>query len=1099
MNQIYNLKYSARNNIKYLLFLILVINPFIISFLYDELYISKFNSANITLKIKGIGNHKIFYEFYNTNSYPNEVKINGIKQDNVNASYYFDKSDNFIELYWDHNNIKGNCMFRGCNDIYEIKFLNFDTSKVTSMGLMFYHYTLLTSLDLSKFDTSNVEDISYMFSHCLLLTSLNLSNFDTSKVTNMDDMFDGCSNLNYINLQNFGEIKLNQWRHIFDNVPINFFVCGNESSLNSQFKYQITGCYTIDCSDDWPQKQKKIIYGTKTCIDSCQNEALHNYEYNGQCYENCSRGYETYNNIKYCKCELEKCRICTPVALKLNLCNKCNDNYYPKENDDLNYGDYIECYNETIGYYLDQINSIFKKCYNTCYTCEIEGNFENHNCLICNKDTPYGINISNYFNCYIKCQYYYYFDNKNYRCTLDKSCPVEYPILIDELECIKNDIKHIQYNITKIGKNDTLILQEDDEIKYYDLILNITETIFTSYNYDTSKIDEGGNEIINIDKINIAFRTTQTSKNDTNKNLTKIDLGECETLLRNHYNISEFLYIKQIEVEQEGMKIKKIEYEVYSKLSQSKLTKLDLSICNNTKIIISVPIIITEDLDKLNISSGYYNDVCYVTLSDSGTDITLKDRKEGYKTGNKIICQDECDFSGYNYDAQEAICSCNVKELSSSFSKMKINKGKIYEKFIDINTIANIKIIICYKVLFTIKGLIYNIPFYSIIIMIIFHFLTIFIFYYIQIKLIKNKIQDIVFGINNWNLVKVFEKEKRKLEKDNYKNKKMSKILPTEKDINLNNIQTQKINIKFKKTKKFIIKLPTPLDYYFLDKILNKKNPPIKTKKELKQNNNNIIIKNSSSNQIINDKSTNNKEIVLKVKEIMFYNDEEMNNLSYKLALKFDKRTFCSYYLSLIRTKHVLIFSFYYNKKDYNSQIIKINLFFVGFITDLFINALFFNDDTMHKIYEEEGDFNFLYQLPQIIYSTLISLVINNLIQMLALSEGNILDFKKNKNKKNLNKRVDKLNNILRIKFILYFIICIILLIFFWYYLSMFCAVYRNTQNHLIKDTLISFGLSIIYPFGIYLLPGIFRIPSLSNSDNKRNCMYNLSLILQML
>ena len=74
---------------------------------------------------------------------------------------------------------------------------------------------------------------------------------------------------------------INQWRHIFDNVPINFFVCGNESSLNSQFKYQITGCYTIDCSDDWPQKQKKIIYGTKTCIDSCQNEALHNYEYNG--------------------------------------------------------------------------------------------------------------------------------------------------------------------------------------------------------------------------------------------------------------------------------------------------------------------------------------------------------------------------------------------------------------------------------------------------------------------------------------------------------------------------------------------------------------------------------------------------------------------------------------------------------------------------------------------------------------------------------------------------------------------------------------------------------------------------------------------------
>ena len=231
----------------------------------------------------------------------------------------------------------------------------------------------------------------------------------------------------------------------------------------------------------------------------------------------------------------------------------------------------------------------------------------------------------------------------------------------------------------------------------------------------------------------------------------------------------------------------------------------------------------------------------------------------------------------------------------------------------------------------------------------------------------------------------------------------------------------------------------------------------------------------------------------------MAYNEEEINNLSYKLALKYDKRTYFQYYISLIKTKHILFFSFYNNKNDYNSQIIKINLFFIGFIIDFFINALFFNDDTMHKIYEEEGNFNFLYQLPQIIYSTLISLALNTLIQMLALSEDNILEFKKNKSTKNLNKRLDKLNNLLRIKFILYFIICIILLIFFWYYLSMFCAIYRNTQSHLIKDSLISFGLSTIYPFGIYLLPGIFRIYALSDTKNKRNYIYRISLLLQML
>ena len=63
----------------------------------------------------------------------------------------------------------------------------------------------------------------------------------------------------------------------------------------------------------------------------------------------------------------------------------------------------------------------------------------------------------------------------------------------------------------------------------------------------------------------------------------------------------------------------------------------------------------------------------------------------------------------------------------------------------------------------------------------------------------------------------------------------------------------------------------------------------------------------------------------------------------------------------------------------------------------------------------------------------------------------------------------------------------------------MFCAIYVNTQSHLIKDTLISFGLSLLYPFGIYLLPGIFRIPSISNRKNKKKYLYSISNMLQMI
>ena len=52
----------------------------------------------------------------------------------------------------------------------------------------------------------------------------------------------------------------------------------------------------------------------------------------------------------------------------------------------------------------------------------------------------------------------------------------------------------------------------------------------------------------------------------------------------------------------------------------------------------------------------------------------------------------------------------------------------------------------------------------------------------------------------------------------------------------------------------------------------------------------------------------------------MEYNDDELNTLRYELALQYDKRSYCQYYISLLTTKHIFIFSFCYNK-DYNSKI----------------------------------------------------------------------------------------------------------------------------------------------------------------------------------
>ena len=226
------------------------------------------------------------------------------------------------------------------------------------------------------------------------------------------------------------------------------------------------------------------------------------------------------------------------------------------------------------------------------------------------------------------------------------------------------------------------------------------------------------------------------------------------------------------------------------------------------------------------------------------------------------------------------------------------------------------------------------------------------------------------------------------------------------------------------------------------------------------------------------------------------YNDTELNSLEYKEALKIDKRNYLQYYWSLIKKKQLLIFAFY-PTNDYNSMIIKICLFLFAFVLYYTVNALFFNDSTMHKIYEDQGAFNFVYHIPQILYSTVISSVINMIVKKLSLSENNVLIIKTEKNIDNTNKKFSKVMKCLIIKFILFFIISLLFLFLFWYYLACFCAVYKNTQSFLIKDTSISFCLSLLYPFGLNLLPGMIRIPSLR--VNNRECMYKISKIIQII
>ena len=119
-------------------------------------------------------------------------------------------------------------------------------------------------------------------------------------------------------------------------------------------------------------------------------------------------------------------------------------------------------------------------------------------------------------------------------------------------------------------------------------------------------------------------------------------------------------------------------------------------------------------------------------------------------------------------------------------------------------------------------------------------------------------------------------------------------------------------------------------------------------------------------------------------------------------------------------------------------------------------------------------------------------------MQMLGLSSDTIIDFKQSEETNKINERGEKLIRKLKIKFIFFFILGFLFLFSFWYYISMFGAVYRNTQFLLLKDTAMGFGISLISPFVIYLMPGLFRIPSL-NSQKRKKCLYGFSKLFTIL
>ena len=1017
---------------------------FIINYLIKNLLINC-SDSEVRLAIQGNNYKKVLNKDFCNKFTPSEIIINDEKQSRVNClPDNLQSGINNITLKWNYQITDCSEMFYELKNLKSIDFSDFDASIVTSMKNMFYLCESLESINFGNIDTSNLINMDFMFHKCTSLKSLDLNNLDTSNVISMSKMFHECTSLKSLDLNNLDTSKVSNMSAMFqkckslETLDLSQFDTSNVTDMNLMF----SECIDLKSINLDNFDTKNVNY-MNCMFNMCYNlSSLNIMSFDTSNVLNMQSMFNDCGSLTSLNLNNFNTSKVTNFRAMFNNCGSLISlNVYNFEFNDMN----------SFSNFFVKMNADFKYCINNLTASTVSLGY-NCNCeIVCNQypyyicfektcPTNFGNIIEEKKVCIVDCSlddiYIYVYNNKCYR----------FPLFT--IDIIRN-LNDIHKELYVFNKNKTISLN-DTQI---DIIIENLGYILTEINSDTiiSKLKEGQDILfLENNNINISLVLTENEKNNRNKNVTAVILGECEINLKEKYNISmnKSLLIYKIDVRKDNMKIPTIEYKVYYPLNGKQLKELNLTYCEGNDIDIHIPVIFNsqKEKDKHNISSKYYSDICYKETSEKGTDIILKDRKDYYIDNELNTCEEKCRFTEYIKKIKKAVCSCPAKTSFKLFSEIGKKKDFI-SGLKDIKNLVNLNVMKCYYTLFTNDGISKNFAFYFVLSGIIFYFISTLIFYKKDNHIIKYQIKGIVNAIITPNIKSENKIKIIKFEKTNVEKKKFKRPNNSRKSTNA----TPTVNVS-----------------------------------------QNISKMNENSKDSINLEPNEKKNSNLVIK----YNIYELNNLPYKEALLLDKRTYFQFYISLIKIKHLIFFTFC-NLKDYNSKIIKYLLFCISFIIFFAVNALFFNDITMHKIYKHGGSYSLLYQLPQILYSLMISAILNLIIKTLALSEKNILQLKAIKNKKIITEISRIIIKKLFYKFLFFFIISFLFLVFFWYYLSSFCAVYENTQSYLIKDTLISFGLNMIFPFGLYLIPGLFRIPSLRS--NKREKIYKFSKIIQLI
>ena len=916
---------------------------------------------------------------------------------------------------------------------------------------MFSDCHSLKYINITNIDTTKIESMKYLFNSCHSLISINLHGFDTAKTTSFESMFSGCSFLVELDLSFLDISSLKNMENIFGNCTSleNINLSRIDTSNVENMGHMFTGCSnlsSINLENFNTSSVKKMDYMFAGCSSL---EKVITSSFNTSSVVNMSHMFEDCISL-----------------ISLNLSNFETNNVRSVES--MFSGDYNLVYvnlQNIVDSGWSNMNNILSGtlenmvfCYDEIKAPSLNRVILNKGCTIINCDDNNPTRNRKYIvaktsQCVDKCEKDYKF---LYDCKCWERCP--FGLVSNDFVCKENYTRNGPECKIKDFFRHYCDIELNTPLEKQKFIDETVKEILSSELYDLIVLALDNKEVLTVKHEKETYQLYMLSNKIRIPETSYIDLEECGRLLKRKYNIKEEeeLFIFKIEYKSSDFRIPIIEYNIFD---QEGTFELNINYCRNIKINYFIYKDFNFEDYLYNPKNKYYNDQCYLYTTKNGRDIILYDKKDEFNKYNLSICESICTFKGYENKFIE--CECSVKSKFNSFMNVNSDKYNLINRFegIKLNSF-NGWVVRCYYLIFSKANLLSNIGGLTIAAIIFINLVCIIVFRVYEYKILIRKMLLVFKATFNYKNLNLFNQHMTKCAlKLNNKNNFNGKLI--------------KFNeIKAPISDKSIIEPKSSLQLLRI----NKKNSIQGI------NNNKKKIKNLKKNN--NDNTFQN---------FMQRTDNELNFLPFEEALKYDKRLFWQYYLSLIRTKQILVFTFN-PRNDFNSRVIKICFLLSVFTCTLTLTSLFINDKFLHNLYISDGSLDFVGNIPMNMYTCLITYIITRILTLLIFTEKNVIEIKQNKQQKN---KTNATIFIISIKFLLFFFMNIIINLGFLVYVSCFCVVFQNTQFHLLINTAISLGIHFIVPFIINLLPPIVRIYSLNKK--KSLALYMLSKFLQIL